>query len=102
MSTGFLSLRFCFLPSGHDNSYRDRGGDSAAQRAFRAILSSRADILRHKGGHGLHVSGRHQHEERTHLLGYAHTGGRDDTHGVYNRLDNQKGHADQQFLQGYR
>ena len=79
---------------------RQYGGcDAAEQRLFGSRYFSGTDVLGNKGGHGLHVGGRDQHDEDTELFSYAHAGGGDDAHVVYDGDDHEERDADQEILE---
>ena len=85
----------------HYDTDRQGEQDAVTQGFFRAVKTSRARVLGHKGGHGLHKGRRHQHNEGTDLLRDADSRGGDDAEGIDDCLNNQKRNADQQVLRRY-
>ena len=80
-------------------SGKDRGGNSAEQSFFCTNRLSGTDVLCDKGGHGLHVGGRHQHDEDTEFFRDSDACGGDDAHAVHDRDDHEEGDADQEILE---
>lgn len=83
----------------HEKAGGEGAYDSADEGLFRPSGIARAHVLRHERGHGLHIGGRHQHDEGTDLLCHADTGGGRDAERVDDGLDHEKGDADEKFLQ---
>ncbi len=80
-------------------SRKHGGRDAAEQGFFGSRYFSGTDVLGNKGGHGLHVGGRDQHDEDAEFFGYTNTGGSDDTHAVYDGDDHEERDADQEILE---
>ena len=83
----------------HEHADAQRRHHPDVQRLPGTGHLSGAGVLRHKGGHGLHERGGHQHDEGAHALGTSHTGGGDEPQGVDDGHDDEKGDPHEEVLQ---
>ena len=79
----------------HKHADGEGGQDAIAQSLCGAVVSPGPDILRGEGCDGLHEGAWHQHDEGTHFLCDANTGGRYQAQRIDNRLNDHKGETDQ-------